>query len=100
MISVIALYYAVGHWNSYFNALIYVRDARLQPLQLTLRSILLSTRVSLNEFEDPDLLAGKVGLEFLVKYALIVVSSAPIMCLYPFVQKFFAKGVMLGSVKG
>ena len=100
VISVIALYYAVGHWNSYFNALIYVRDARLQPLQLTLRSILLSTRVSLNEFEDPDLLAGKVGLEFLVKYALIVVSSAPIMCLYPFVQKFFAKGVMLGSVKG
>lgn len=100
VISVIALYYAVGHWNSYFNALIYVRDARLQPLQLILRSILLSTRVSLNEFEDPDLLAGKVGLEFLVKYALIVVSSAPIMCLYPFVQKFFAKGVMLGSVKG
>ncbi len=100
VISVIALYYAVGHWNSYFNALIYVRDARLQPLQLILRSILLSTRVSLSEFEDPDLLAGKVGLEFLVKYALIVVSSAPIMCLYPFVQKFFAKGVMLGSVKG
>ena len=53
MISVIALYYAVGHWNSYFNALIYVRDARLQPLQLILRSILLSTRVSLNEFETP-----------------------------------------------
>ena len=100
VISVISLYYAVSHWNSYFSALIYIRDKELQPLQLILRNILLSTRVSLNEFEDPDLLEGKVGLEFLVKYALIVVSSAPIMCLYPFVQKFFAKGVMLGSVKG
>ena len=100
VISVISLYYAVAHWNSYFSALIYIRDKQLQPLQLILRSILLSTRVSLNEFEDPDLLEGKIGLEFLVKFALIVVSSAPIMCLYPFVQKFFAKGVMLGSVKG
>ncbi len=100
VISVISLYYAVAHWNSYFSALIYIRDKELQPLQLILRSILLSTRVSLNEFEDPDLLEGKIGLEFLVKFALIVVSSAPIMCLYPFVQKFFAKGVMLGSVKG
>ena len=100
VISVISLYYAVSHWHSYFSALIYIRDKELQPLQLILRNILLSTRVSLNEFEDPDLLEGKVGLEFLVKYALIVVSSAPIMCLYPFVQKFFAKGVMLGSVKG
>ena len=100
VISVISLYYAVAHWNSYFSALIYIRDKQLQPLQLILRSILLSTRVSLNEFEDPDLLEGKIGLEFLVKFALIVVSSAPIMCLYPIVQKFFAKGVMLGSVKG
>ena len=100
VISVISLYYAVAHWNSYFSALIYIRDKQLQPLQLILRSILLSTRVSLNEFEDPDLLEGKIGLDFLVKFALIVVSSAPIMCLYPFVQKFFAKGVMLGSVKG
>ena len=100
VISVISLYYAVAHWNSYFSALIYIRDKQLQPLQLILRSILLSTRVSLNEFEDPDLLEGKIGLEFLVKFALIVVSSAPILCLYPFVQKFFAQGVMLGSVKG
>lgn len=100
VISVISLYYAVGHWNSYFSALIYLRDTNLQPLQLILRNILLASRISLNEFEDPDLMEGKIGLEFLVKYALIVVSTAPIMCLYPFVQKFFAKGVMLGSVKG
>ena len=100
VISVISLYYAVGHWNSYFSALIYIRKTELQPLQLILRNVLLASQVSLNEFEDPDLLEGKIGLEYLLKYALIVVSTAPIMCLYPFVQKFFAKGVMLGSVKG
>ena len=100
VISVISLYYAVAHWNSYFSALIYIRDKQLQPLQLILRSILLSTRVSLNEFEDPDLLEGKIGLEFLVKFALIVVSSAPIMCLYPFLQKYFVAGVTIGAVKG
>lgn len=100
VISVISLYYAVGHWNAYFSALIYIRRAELQPLQLILRNILLATRVTLNEFEDPDLLEGKIGLEYLLKYALIVVSSAPIIALYPFVQKFFMKGVMLGSVKG
>jgi len=100
VISVISLYYAVGHWNSYFSALIYIRKTELQPLQLILRNVLLASQVSLNEFEDPDLMEGKIGLEYLLKYALIVVSTAPIMCLYPFVQKFFAKGVMLGSVKG
>ena len=100
VISVISLYYAVGHWNSYFSALIYIRKTELQPLQLILRNVLLASQVSLNEFEDPDLLEGKIGLEYLLKYSLIVVSTAPIMCLYPFVQKFFAKGVMLGSVKG
>ncbi len=100
VIAVISLYYAVAHWNAYFSALIYLRDPNLQPLQLILRNILLATRVSLSEFEDPDLMEGKIGLEFLLKYALIVVSCGPIIALYPFVQKFFMKGVMLGSVKG
>ena len=100
VIAVISLYYAVAHWNSYFSALIYLRDPNLQPLQLILRNILLATRVSLSEFEDPDLMEGKIGLEYLLKYALIVVSCGPIIALYPFVQKFFMKGVMLGSVKG
>lgn len=98
--AVISLFYAVGHWNAYFSALIYIRDQDLQPLQLILRNILLATRISLNEFEDPDLMEGKIGLEYLIKYALIVVSSAPIIALYPFIQKFFVKGVMLGSIKG
>lgn len=100
VIAVISLFYAVSHWNAYFNALLYIRTPRLQPLQLTLRNVLLATRVSLNEFEDPDLMEGKIGLEFLLKYSLIVVSSAPIIALYPFLQKFFVRGVMLGSVKG
>ncbi|MGI6654382.1 MAG: carbohydrate ABC transporter permease [Christensenellales bacterium] len=100
VVAVIALFYAVGHWNAYFSALIYIRDPNLQPLQLILRNILLATRISLNEFEDPDLMEGKIGLEYLVKYALIVVSSAPIIALYPFIQKFFVKGVMIGSIKG
>ncbi|MDO4386965.1 MAG: carbohydrate ABC transporter permease [Clostridia bacterium] len=100
VISVIGLYYAVGHWNSYFSALIYIRDENLQPLQLILRTILVASRVDMNEFTDPDLMEGKLGLEYLLKFALIVVSTAPIMCLYPFIQKFFEKGVMLGSVKG
>nr|AHF24451.1 CUT1 family carbohydrate ABC transporter membrane protein 2 [uncultured bacterium Contig99] len=100
VIAVISLYYAVAHWNAYFSALIYLRDPNLQPLQLILRNILLATRVSLSEFEDPDLMEGKIGLEYLLKYALIVVSCGPIIALYPFVQKFFMKGVMLGSVKG
>ena len=90
----------MGHWNSYFGALIYIRDENLQPLQLILRTILVSSRVDMNEFMDPDLMEGKLGLEYLLKFALIVVSTAPIMCLYPFIQKFFEKGVMLGSVKG
>ena len=100
VIAVISLYYAVAHWNAYFSALIYLRDPNLQPLQLILRNILLATRVSLSEFEDPDLMEGTIGLEYLLKYALIVVSCGPIIALYPFVQKFFMKGVMLGSVKG
>ena len=100
IVAVLTLFFAVGHWNSYFSALIYIRKTELQPLQLILRNVLLASQVSLNEFEDPDLMEGKIGLEYLLKYALIVVSTAPIMCLYPFVQKFFAKGVMLGSVKG
>lgn len=100
VISVIGLYYAVGHWNSYFSALIYIRDENLQPLQLILRTILVASRVDMNEFQDPDLMEGKLGLEYLLKFSLIVVSTAPIMCLYPFIQKFFEKGVMLGSVKG
>lgn len=99
VIAVIALWTAVGQWNSYFNALIYLRDDHLQPLQIILRNILINSQTV------SSMLTGKAATEArqmgdLIKYAVIVVSSAPIMCMYPFVQKYFNQGVMLGSVKG
>lgn len=100
VIAVITLYYAVGHWNSYFTAMIYLNDRELYPLQLILRNILIINQINITEIQDPDLIAGKQGLADLLKYALIVVASVPIIMLYPFVQKYFIKGVMIGSLKG
>lgn len=98
--AVITLYYAVGHWNSYFDALLYVRVKELQPLQLVLRSILNASNIDLTQLTNPEQLASLVGLADVMKYALMVVSSVPILIMYPFVQKFFEKGVMIGSIKG
>ena len=100
VLSVVTLYYAVSHWNSYFNALLYLRDRDLQPLQVILRDILNTTKIELGQVGDPALLERITGNADLIKYSLIVVSSAPIIAAYPFVQKFFQKGVMIGSVKG
>ena len=99
VIAVIALWAAVGQWNSYFNALIYLRSDELQPLQIVLRNILISNQ------KISAMTTGAAAVEAkqmadLIKYAVIVVSSAPIMCMYPFVQKYFNQGVMLGSLKG
>lgn len=99
VIAVIALWAAVGQWNSYFNALIYLRSPELQPLQIALRNILISNQTM------SSMLTGAAATEAqqmadLIKYAIIVVSSAPIMCMYPLVQKYFNQGVMLGSLKG
>ena len=100
VLAVITLFYAVGHWNSYFNAMLYLNNDQLWPLQIILRNILIANKVNLSEIHDPDLIAAKMGMEDLLKYALIIVSSAPIICMYPFVQKYFIKGVMIGSIKG
>lgn len=100
IIAVISLFYAVGHWNQYFNALIYLRDMNLFPLQLVLRSILTQNEIDPNMIGDIDNLESKIGLANLLKYALIVVASVPVLIIYPFVQKHFVKGVMIGSVKG
>jgi putative aldouronate transport system permease protein len=93
-IMVILLYYAVGHWNSWFNAMIYLRDAEKMPLQIFLRDILtrsqLGAMTGQTDIED-------VGLT--IKYATIIVSTVPILCIYPFIQKHFVKGVMIGAVK-
>ena len=93
-IMVIMLYYAVGHWNSWFNAMIYIRDSSKMPLQIFLREIL--TRSQLGS------MAGNMEVEDVgatIKYATIIVSTLPVLFLYPFIQKHFVKGVMIGAVK-
>ncbi|MDE7188015.1 MAG: carbohydrate ABC transporter permease [Lachnospiraceae bacterium] len=99
VLAVIALWTAVGQWNSYFNALIYLRSPELQPLQLVLRNILISNQ-TIGSMSTGAAAVEAKQMADLIKYAIIVVSSAPIMCMYPFVQKYFNQGVMLGSLKG
>lgn len=98
-LAVMALYYGVGHWNSYFSAMIYLTSQELFPLQLVLRSILVLGKIDYSMM-DPRIVQKLEGLAELLKYAVIVVASVPVMCLYPFVQKYFVKGVMIGSLKG
>jgi putative aldouronate transport system permease protein len=100
ILAVITLYYAIVHWNSYFNAFLYLTNKDLFPLQIVLRDILIANTIDANTIVDPELMAAKQGLADLLKYSLIVISSVPMMLLYPFIQKYFAKGVMIGSVKG
>lgn len=100
VIAVITLYYAVGHWNAYFDAMIYLNRKETYPLQIILRDILIANQISSNDIVDDAILAGKQGMADLLKYSLIIVSSLPIICMYPFVQKYFVKGVMIGSIKG
>nr|WP_296486999.1 carbohydrate ABC transporter permease [uncultured Acetatifactor sp.] len=107
VVAVITLYYAVGHWNSYFNAMMYLSNKKYHPLALVLRRILI-----LNEsVVSDDLLANmdvriledltqKANMAVVMKYALVLISSLPLLVAYPFVQKYFVKGVMIGSVKG
>lgn len=100
ILAVIALFYAVGHWNQYFNAMIYLKRAELYPLQLVLRDILVQNEVNIDMLGDAKTAAARQGLRELLKYSLIVVTSFPLLVVYPFVQKFFVKGVMIGSLKG
>jgi multiple sugar transport system permease protein/putative aldouronate transport system permease protein len=99
VIAVLTLNYAVGHWNSYFNAMIYLRTRTKFPLQIFLREILVMNRVDDNMLLDPEVMQIRKGISDLLKYALIIVSSVPVLMLYPFVQKYFMKGVMIGSLK-
>ena len=99
IISVIALWTAVGMWNSYFNALIYLKDASRYPLQLVLRNILITNNLQMS-FGSGEAMQIALRLSNLMRYSVIIVSTVPIMCLYPFVQKYFNKGVMIGAVKG
>ena len=100
IIAVMLLYYGVGIWNSYFDGLIYLNDQRLYPLQLILRNILILNQIDITMVKDVSVLARMQGLSEVLKYALIVVATAPFMAIYPFVQKYFVKGMMVGSLKG
>jgi len=108
VLAVILLFYAVGHWNAWFNAMIYLRDRKLFPLQLILREILIS-----NDLQSMSRTGGQAAeamtqanadtvylSRVLVQYCTIIVATVPILLLYPFVQKYFVKGVMIGSLKG
>ena len=101
IIAVLALYYGIGHWNAYFDALLYLKDDRLYPIQLILREILVLNQVDITTtMLDPELLVARQGMADLLKYSLIVVSSAPFMLIYPFVAKHFVKGTLIGAIKG
>lgn len=99
IVAVIALYLAVGNWNSYYNALVYTTDNRLKPLQLFIREMLMQSN-STTDFADAELASQHMLMLQVIKYAVIVVATVPIMCVYPFLQKYFVQGVMIGSVKG
>jgi putative aldouronate transport system permease protein len=98
--AVIALYYGVEHWNQYFNALLYLKEPKLYPLQLVLREILIRSQMSAEMMGDSAQMAEQAGLSNLLKYSLIVVATAPLMLVYPYVQRFFVRGVMIGALKG
>lgn len=98
ILAVMILFYAVGHWNSFFNALIYIRSKDMYPLQLVLREVLM---VSQADAVDSSVgLESKILLAESIKYVVIIISSLPVLLMYPFVQKHFVKGVMIGSLKG
>ncbi len=98
IIAVLALWTAVGMWNSYFNALIYLKDAAKYPLQLILRNILITNNLQMS-FGSGEAMQVALRLSNLMRYSVIIVSTVPIMCFYPFVQKHFNQGVMIGAVK-
>lgn len=104
-VATIALYYIIGHWNSWFQAAMYLQDRKLYPLQLVLREILIindttSSAASASSVSAVDAAANMDVYKQLVKYCTIIVSSAPIIAVYPFVMKYFKSGVMIGSIKG
>ena len=103
MVAVIALYYLVGHWNAYFNALIYLSNEDYYPLQLFLRNILLldqMTEMMAGDSEAMQALMRRIQLKESMKYGIVVLSSLPVLVIYPFLQKYFVKGMMIGAIKG
>ncbi|MFI2857747.1 carbohydrate ABC transporter permease [Paenibacillus sp. JSM ZJ436] len=103
IIAVMALFYGVGHWNQYFNALMYLQDRSLFPLQLFLREILIVNEMNANMMMDGESMAAmaeQAKIADIIKYAVIIISALPLLILYPFLQRFFIKGILIGSIKG
>jgi putative aldouronate transport system permease protein len=102
LIAIMVLYYAVFHWNAFFNAFLYISERDRYPLQLVLRSLIIQNRAVSTDLTTADVqsVAERGRLAELIKYGAIVVSSVPILVLYPFLQKYFVKGVMIGAIKG
>lgn len=101
IIAVMTLFYAVGHWNEYFQALIYLSNESLYPLQLFLKNILVSSQIdSTLVAEDASSLAEQQRIGEIMKYAVMIISMVPLLILYPFLQRYFIKGIMIGSIKG
>ncbi len=99
VLATFGLFYAVGHWNSYFSAMIYLTNDKMYPLQLILRNIIVTAEASAGDMSlmDPNFVEPPKQS---IKMAVIVVATVPIMCVYPFLQKYFVKGVMVGALKG
>ncbi|GAE28792.1 carbohydrate ABC transporter permease [Halalkalibacter hemicellulosilyticus] len=100
IIAVMVLFYAVGHWNSYFDALVYLNNESLYPLQLILRNILIQNEAAATMVSDLDSVAAQQRIADLIKYGVIIVGSLPLLIVYPFIQKYFVQGVMIGGIKG
>ena len=101
IIAVTVLYIAVWQWNSYFNAMIYTTSPNLQPLQGVLRELLIQgTAIDISEELDSEMVKKMTEIAYQIKYAIIVVAIVPMLCFYPIIQKYFQKGVLVGSVKG
>ena len=100
IMAVLVLFYGVGHWNSYFNPMLYLNTRELFPLPIFLKEILIANQIDPSTVSDPELQMQIAKIADVIKYALIVVSTIPVMLIYPFIQKYFVKGVMIGSVKG
>jgi putative aldouronate transport system permease protein len=99
ILAVLVLMYAVGQWNAYFDALLYLKSAELQPLQLVLRGILILNTTTSTSMEA-SVMAQRRELAELLKYSLIVVGSLPVLIIYPFAQRYFVRGMLIGSIKG
>ncbi len=100
VIAVLVLFYGVAHWNTYFNAMLYLNDTEKYTLPIILKQILIASQIDPSTVSDPELQLQIARIANVIKYALIVVTMIPIAIVYPFIQKYFVKGVMIGSIKG